>query len=178
MVANWIPFEEPAGGPNFYKFGDDVLYEINIDNDGDAKDDVVYEFRFTTTIENPNTFLYNTGPITSLDDADFNVRQTYTVSEVKNGRRTKLGSGAPRRRPTTSVRALDPELREPGGTGRLQPSWWDQGLRRSARRGVPVDLGSIFDLGGLRPLQQFPPAARSTPSPGSTPQPGTTSTRS
>jgi hypothetical protein len=36
LVANWIPLEAPNGGPNFYKFGDDVLYRINVDNDGDA----------------------------------------------------------------------------------------------------------------------------------------------
>src|SRR5437867_11279767 len=45
LIANWIPLEAPAGGPNFYKFGDDVLYQINIDNDVDAKDDIVYEYR-------------------------------------------------------------------------------------------------------------------------------------
>src|SRR4029453_13662925 len=50
MIANWIPLEAPNGGPNFYKFGDDVLYRINIDNDGDADDDIVYEFRFKTRI--------------------------------------------------------------------------------------------------------------------------------
>src|SRR5580658_2646569 len=62
LIANWIPFEQPDGGPNFYKFGDDVLYRINIDNDGDAQDDIVFEFRFKTRIQNENTFLYNTGP--------------------------------------------------------------------------------------------------------------------
>ena len=66
LVANWIPLEEPAGGPNFHNFGDDVLYKLNVDNDGDAEDDIVYEFRFTTKIQNRNTFLYNTGPISSL----------------------------------------------------------------------------------------------------------------
>src|SRR5579864_7407682 len=62
LIANWIPLEAPAGGPNFYKFGDDVLYRINIDNDGDARDDIVFEFRFKTRVQNGNTFLYNTGP--------------------------------------------------------------------------------------------------------------------
>src|SRR6478752_1864273 len=66
ILANYIPLEEPAGGPNFFQFGDDVLYSINIDNDGDAEPDVTYEFRFTTQIQNPDTFLYNTGPITAL----------------------------------------------------------------------------------------------------------------
>src|SRR5215211_3618844 len=65
LIANYVPLEVPAGGPNFYKFGDEVLYEINVDNDGDAKDDIVFQFRFNSKINNGNTFLYNTGPITS-----------------------------------------------------------------------------------------------------------------
>src|SRR5688572_33234704 len=57
LIGNWIPLEEPASGPNFHKFGDDVLYELNVDNDGDAIDDVVYEFRFRTRVQNEDTFL-------------------------------------------------------------------------------------------------------------------------
>src|SRR5579885_749293 len=65
IIANYIPLEEPAGGPNFFNFGDDVLYEIMIDNDGDSQAEITYQFRFTTQFTNPNTFLYNTGPISS-----------------------------------------------------------------------------------------------------------------
>lgn len=82
LIGSWIPLESPEGGPNYYKFGDDVLYTINIDNDGDAKPDVWYEFDFDSVINNPNTFLYNTGSVTSLNDPDLNVRQYYTVTEV------------------------------------------------------------------------------------------------
>src|SRR5438874_2838463 len=64
FIANYIPLEEPAGGPNFHRFGDDVSYQIKIDNNGDARPDIVYDFRFKTTIQNPNTYLYNTGPVT------------------------------------------------------------------------------------------------------------------
>src|SRR5215213_3019029 len=78
LVANYVPLEVPAGGPNFYKFGDEVLYEINVDNDGDAKDDIVFQFRY-----NSNTFLYNTGPITSLKDKNLNQEQFYSVSLLK-----------------------------------------------------------------------------------------------
>src|SRR5262249_45675707 len=92
FVANWIPLEAPNGGPNFYKFGDDVLYRINIDNDGDAHDDIVYEFRFKTHVQNRNTFLYNTGQISSLDDPNFNVRQSYSVPRIDHSGRTRLGS--------------------------------------------------------------------------------------
>ncbi len=64
IITNYIPLENPAGGPNFFEFGDDVLYSIYIDNDGDAKPDITYQFRFRVELRNPNTFLYNTGPIT------------------------------------------------------------------------------------------------------------------
>ena len=82
IITNYIPAEAPAGGPNFYEFGDDVLYSIFIDNDGDAKPEITYQFRLTTKVENPNTFLYNTGPITSLTDSTWNRRQLYSVTRV------------------------------------------------------------------------------------------------
>ena len=62
MIANYIPLEAPASGPNFYSFDDSVLYEIKVDNDGDGSEDVGYQFRFNTQTRNPNTFLYNTRP--------------------------------------------------------------------------------------------------------------------
>jgi hypothetical protein len=68
IIANYIPLEDPAGGPNFFNFGEDVLYSIYVDNDGDGEPDVTYQFKFDTRVNNPNTFLYNTGPITSLTD--------------------------------------------------------------------------------------------------------------
>src|SRR6478736_9424521 len=83
FVANYIPLEAPASGPNFPSFDDSVLYEIKIDNTGDGKDDLAYQFRFTTQTRNPNTFLYNTGPISSLSDTNWNRPQSYTVSLVK-----------------------------------------------------------------------------------------------
>src|ERR1700736_6746260 len=90
LIANYIPLESPAGGPNFYEFGDDVLYQIHIDNNGDADDDIIYRFRFQTKLRNPNTFLYNTGPIHSLDDPNWNKRQFYSVTRVKDGQETVL----------------------------------------------------------------------------------------
>ena len=76
LIANWQPFQEPNGGPIFYPFANDVAHDIEIDNDGDAVVDIVYRWVFETTFQNPNTFLYNTGPVTSLTDADLNLRQT------------------------------------------------------------------------------------------------------
>ena len=80
LIANWIPFEEPAGGPNFYPFAENVHYDINIDNDGNGSKDIVYRWIFTNHLRNPTgTFLYNTGQVTSLDDADLNFYQTYDL---------------------------------------------------------------------------------------------------
>ncbi|MFF3410065.1 DUF4331 domain-containing protein [Streptomyces sp. NPDC002742] len=83
IVANWIPFEEPAGGPNFYTFADDAQYDIHIDNDGDAQGELIYRYTFKTHRKNGNTFLYNTGPVTSLDDPDLNITQTYDIDLLR-----------------------------------------------------------------------------------------------
>ena len=91
FIANFIPLEAPYGGPNFFKFDDNVLYEIMVDNDGDAVEDLTYQFRFRTDVRNPNTFLYNTGTITSLDSAAWNVRQFYSVTLQEGPRRRGQG---------------------------------------------------------------------------------------
>jgi len=83
LIANYIPAEVAPAGPNFYRFGDDVLYEINIDNNADARDDLSFQFRFRNRTNNGNTFLHNTGQITSLDDPDLNQEQFYSVSMLK-----------------------------------------------------------------------------------------------
>ncbi len=96
LIASWIPFEEPAGGPNFYAWGDGVHYDINIDNDHDAKPDLTYRWVFSNHYRNPNTFLYNTGPVTSLNDQDLNFYQTYDLIRVNkdNGKQKTLVDGA------------------------------------------------------------------------------------
>jgi len=82
LVANWIPFEEPAGGPNFYPFSPDAYYDINIDNNGDARADITYRWTFTSHYRNTKTILYNTGQVTSLTDPDLNFYQTYTLKRI------------------------------------------------------------------------------------------------
>ena len=82
LIANFIGLQGPAGGPNFYEFGDDVLYGIHVDRTGDGKPDLPYEFRFETRVRNEDTFLYNTGPIGSLADKNWNRRQFLTVTRV------------------------------------------------------------------------------------------------
>jgi hypothetical protein len=101
IVGNWVPLIEPNSGPNFVSFDDDAHYYMNVDNVGDARKHVRFEFAFHTTRQNQNTFLYNTGPVGSLTDPNLNVRQSWTLtridvsysagSPVEN--RTLLGSG-------------------------------------------------------------------------------------
>src|SRR5256714_1707245 len=83
IITNYVPLEGPPGGPNFFEFGDDVLYSIYVDNDGDALPEIEYQFRFRTTLQNEETFLYNTGPIGSLSDPNWNKRQLYSVAVVR-----------------------------------------------------------------------------------------------
>ncbi|PAZ16117.1 hypothetical protein CLM62_10645 [Streptomyces sp. SA15] len=83
IVANWIPMEEPAGGPNFFTFAEDAQYDIHIDNNGDAQGELLYRFTFETHVKNDKTFLYNTGPVESLDDPDLNITQTYDIELLR-----------------------------------------------------------------------------------------------
>ena len=84
IAANWIPFEDPAGGPNFYRFDDNARYYLNIDNTGDGKPDVRYLFTFKTKTRNPASFLYGLGgKVKSPDDPNLNVTQSYTVTRER-----------------------------------------------------------------------------------------------
>ena len=95
IIANWIPFEEPSGGPNFYPFATDARYDVRVDNDGDAKPELIYRWTFTTSYQNRDTFLYNTGQVTSLTDPDLNLRQRFTLERIQtsNGSTTVLARG-------------------------------------------------------------------------------------
>src|SRR6478736_1552032 len=155
IITNYIPLEDPAGGPNFFEFGDDVLYRINIDNDGDGRPDVLYEFRFNTTVVNPNTFLYNTGPITALDSPNFNRRQSYSVTEVRKNRLPrKLGDNLAS--PPCNVGARStPNYANLANTAIHFVS--DDIVVFAGQRldGFFVDLGAVFDLAALRPFQNL-----------------------
>lgn len=151
LVANWIPIQEPGQGPNYYSFGEDVLYRINIDNNADAVEDITYEFRFFKNLRNPNTFLYNTGPVTSLGDPDLNVMDSYSVSRIDNGRRRVLATGVPVAPPNIGPRST-PDY----GTLAAQAVRIVDGnsLVFAGPRDDSffVDIGSAFDLLGLRPF--------------------------
>src|SRR5207249_8233448 len=150
ILSNFIPLEQPAGGPNFFQFGDDVLYEILIDNNGDGVEDVTYQFRFKTTTQNPATFLYNTGPIGSLTDPNWNVRQLYSVTKVigprRTGSSTLLGSDLP----TPPVRIGPRSTPDYATLADAAVSSLGGGVRSFGGRGgkgFSADWGWCFDLG-------------------------------
>ena len=106
FVASWSPLQEPAGGPTYYPWATDAAYDINIDNNGDAKPDITYRWTFKdvdtrgtvdhgdkadhpapdgTTIKGNGfggTFLYNDGPVKSFADKTLLFKQTYNLDEI------------------------------------------------------------------------------------------------
>ena len=156
LIANYVPLQQPAGGPNFYEFGDDVLYEIHIDNDNDADSDVTYQFRFYTVLTDTGAndiFLYNTGQIANLTDTTWNRKQFYSVTRVdEDGNWEVLGANLPcppcnvGKNSIPSYAPLTAQAIHSLGGGR-------QVFAGQRADGFYVDLGSIFDLGDLRPFQ-------------------------
>ena len=155
IIANYVPLQAPDGGPNFYEFGDDVLYEIKIDNNGDGKADVTYQFTFTTQVTNANTFLYNTGPILSLTDKNWNRRQTFTVVRVDDKRQEET-LGTDLACPPCNIGPLSTPNYETLVTSAVHALPAAGSVFAGQRaEGFYVDLGAIFDLGILRPFQQL-----------------------
>ncbi|MBW3615546.1 MAG: DUF4331 domain-containing protein [Actinobacteria bacterium] len=95
LISNWIPFEEPAGGPNFYLWGENVQYDINIDNNADAKPDITYRWAFKTNFKNPDSFLYNNGPVEDIRDENLLIAQTYSVERIAGGKTDKVVTDHP-----------------------------------------------------------------------------------
>ncbi len=153
IIANYVPLQAPDGGPNFYEFGDDVLYSINIDNSGDGRPDISYQFRFTNKITNPNTFLYNTGPITTLTDSTWNRRQFFTVTRLADGKSQTLGTNLAC--PPCNIGPLSTPDYAALAAGAIHPlPGGGQVFAGQRAEGFFVDLGSIFDLAILRPFEQ------------------------
>ncbi len=155
ILANYVPLQAPDGGPNFNVFGDDVLYEIHIDNTGSGTPAITYQFRFTTTITNPNTFLYNTGPITSLTDPNWNRRQSYNVVKVDaSGKSTTLAEGLSCPPCNVGIRST-PNYSKLSAAATYRLSSGEMVFAGQRAEGFFVDLGSIFDLGALRPFENL-----------------------
>jgi hypothetical protein len=97
VIANYIPFQDPQGGPNFYQFNPNALYEVHFDNNGDAKSDLTFQFRFKNTSKATALTIGNkqvkipliySNQIEGVNPAALNVRETYTVDLVRGDSRT------------------------------------------------------------------------------------------
>jgi hypothetical protein len=99
VVANWIPLEEPAGGPYFGKLDPEARYYVKIDNTGDGRPDVAYRWEFDQRFRNPDSFLDAAPTVDSIDDPDRNFVQTYDLyRETYHGRKArarKIASDVP-----------------------------------------------------------------------------------
>ena len=173
LIANYIPLEEPGNGPNFYNFSTSGVYEIHIDNNGDGKEDITYQFQFRNEVVNGQTFLYNTGPVTTLQSANLNFRQYYTVNRIVGPRRGGVSTSfnptgasfqvapaniGPKSTPNYAALADQAVFTLPNGGGKVFAGPRDDSFF--------VDIAAIVDLLTLRPVQQLhkvPPAAASAP---------------
>ncbi|MGH2371268.1 MAG: DUF4331 domain-containing protein, partial [Chloroflexota bacterium] len=151
FVANYIPLQVAYAGPNFYAFDPDVLYAVRVDNNGDNREDIAFEFRFRTEVRNGNTFLYNTGPIDALDDPDWNVRQFYSVTRVDGSGRRELATDVPV--PPAHIGPASTPSYDQLVTEAIRPLP-DGGQVFAGPRDDPffADLGSLFDLLTIRKL--------------------------
>jgi Domain of unknown function (DUF4331) len=155
LIANFIPLQNPAGGPNFYEFGDDVLYEIHVSNRAGAQADVTYQFRFTTKIRNKDTFLYNTGQITSITDHTWNRPQYYSVTRVARGHQPVLLAGGLTCPPVNVGIRSTPHYANLAAQAIHNLPGHRVVFAGQRAEGFHVDLGSIFDLGTLRPFESL-----------------------
>ena len=153
LIANYVPLQLPAGGPNFFEFGDDVLYEIHVDSNGDGRPDLTYQFRFRTELRNDKTFLYNTGPIETLDSVNWNRRQFYSVTRVDaHGKSTVLAQKLAS--PPCNVGPLSiPHYAKLAEDAVHKLKTGEKVFAGQRADAFFVDLGAIFDLGTLRPFQ-------------------------
>lgn len=169
LIANYIPFQDPSGGPQFYRFDDSVLYEIKIDNTGDGREDVVYQFQFETQIKNRNTILGHTaitlgnsssdGIVSSLNDVDYNMPQIYTVTRLDNRNGGQGRADVIARRLLTPPSNVGPRVTPNYETALGQPAVYplpNGGRVFAGQRdeGFYIDVGGVFDLLNLRSIGQ------------------------
>jgi len=160
LIANFIPFQEPSGGPQYYRFDDTALYEIKIDNTGDGVEDITYQFQFTTQTVNSNTILgMNTvnqdGVISSLNDPDYNMHQTYTVRRIDrtSGRQGRIIAAGLRTPPSNIGSRVTPNYEQNLG----QPAVYNIAGGGKVFAGQRdeyfyIDVGGVFDALNLRSI--------------------------
>jgi hypothetical protein len=177
VLANYLPLQDVYGGPNFFTMDPDGVYEIHIDNNGDALEDLTFQFRFDNRykglsvpvggqdIEVPLVNIGAIGP-QRTDTANLNVIESYSVSLIRGDRRTgesaeitnQVSGSAVFRKPAdrigdksmpTYAAYADDHIYEISIPGCAMPGRMFVGQRRE---GFVVNLAETFDLINLNPL--------------------------
>ena len=181
LIANYLPLQAPYGGPNYFTLDSDALYEIHVDNTGDAKEDITFQFRFNNAF-NPTRLMVGGNSVAipliaagtigpgANDNAALGVKETYTVTVVRGERRA-----------VASTRTLATNLTAGGGSTTFMKPVDNIGNKTIAnyaqyadnhifnigipgcatpgkvfvgqrKEGFVVNLGEVFDLVALNPL--------------------------
>ncbi len=171
LLANYQPLQGPYGGPNYFSLDPNALYEIHIDNNGDAREDITFQFRFSNTLKSIPLMiggvsvpipLIQSGTVSGLNAANLNVNETYSVNVVRGDRRkgsvsalTKTGGSANFEKPVDNIGVKT--IADYPAYAALHihtvtipgcPVGKDQGKVFVGQRaeGFAVNLGTIFDL--------------------------------
>ena len=190
IISNFQPGENPGDGPNYYTMDPDAVYEIHIDSNGDAKEDLTYQFKFSNQLSSPKGITLNVGgvdqsialrhigPISSANDADLGEREIYTVTQItgdkRSGGRGQLTSGGS----ATFVKPFDNAGNKsvpnyPAYANQFVynnvaiPGCATQGRVFAGQRAeyFAVNLGPIFDLVNFVPIQGAPDPVYSSGAP-------------
>lgn len=165
LIANYIPLQEPSGGPQWFRFDDTVLYEIKIDNTGDGVEDISYQFQFTTQRVNNDTILGHTAVnenavISNLNDPDYNMPQTYTVRRMDRfrnrvgvtlaaGLRTPPNNVGPRVTPNYEQNLGQPAVYSLPNGGKVFAGQRDEYFYIDLGVFDALNFRSITDVGGI-----------------------------
>ena len=178
MIANYLPLQDAYGGPNYFTLDENALYEIHVDNNGDALEDITFQFRFQNTLKDiklpigdkqVSIPLRQAGAVANVNDANLHLRETFTIDVVRGDRRTGTkqavtfagGGGATFDKPIDNIG--DKTF---GGADKYAQYAWKHRADVSipgcaggaqvfvGQRKDPfaVPLGKIFDLINLNPL--------------------------
>jgi hypothetical protein len=170
FIANYIPLEDPVGGPNYFNLDENAVYQINVDNNGDAVSNLSFEFTFKNTYKDLAVSaggdkipvpLINIGPITPAG-ANLNLIQTYSIALSRHGRREEIGNatlgGATFFKPTDNIghksiadyaEYAGHFIYDIGIPGCSLPGRVFVGQRKD---GFVVNLGEVFDLVNTNPV--------------------------
>lgn len=177
LIANYLPLQDAYGGPNYFALDPNALYEIHIDNDGDAVEDITFGFRFTNTVRGAGLPIGPDGAMVAVplrnigaigpgvtDDGNSNQIETYQVSVTRGDRRTGMRAMASNPDGGGFVKPTD----NIGGKSIPNyPTYADNHIFPIAvpgcstngrvfvgqrKEGFPINLGQVFDLVNLDPL--------------------------